>query len=139
MRLTTASPRAVLEVGDDLDDVLRALERDLAPLVAEAPAHRHPEPGRVHELHLALARPRLAVGHHPHVGGDAGVVEELLGQRDQRFEQIVLQDIPANLALAAAGVSGEERRAVHDDGEAVPPSWALGRGRWSAGRAAGRR
>src|SRR5690606_17147330 len=54
----------------------------------------------------------------PHIGRDAGVVEELLGQRDQRLQQVVLQNESPDLALAAAGVASEERRAVHDDGDA---------------------
>ena len=109
---------AVLEVGEDLQDIPRAVERDLAPLVAQALAHRRPERRGVDELNLAAARRRLAVGHNPHVGGDAGVVEELLGERDERFEQIVFQNEAADLALAAPRVAREERRAVHDDRDA---------------------
>ena len=54
----------------------------------------------------------LPVREHPDVGRDTGVVEELLGQRDQRFELVVLEDPAADLALAAARVAGEQRRAV---------------------------
>src|SRR5450756_779322 len=60
----------VLEVAQDLQDVQGALERDLAPLVAEALAHRYPERGGVDELHLAASRRCLAIGHHPDVSGD---------------------------------------------------------------------
>ena len=110
---------AVLEVGKDLQDVLRPLERDLAAFVAQALAHLAPRTTEASmSWTLPLARRRLAVGDHPDVGRDAGVVEELLRQRDQRFEQIVLQDVAADLALAAAGVAGEQRRAVHDDRDA---------------------
>ena len=59
--------------------------------------------------HLSLARRRLAVGHHPDIGGDAGVIEELLGERDQRFQQVVFEDGAPDLALPAARVAGEER------------------------------
>ena len=74
---------------------------------------------------MSWTRPRrpLAVGEHPDVGGDAGVVEELLGQGDERLEQVVLENPAANLALAAARVAREQRRAVHDDGD---PRAALG-------------
>ena len=81
----------------------------LAPFVTEAAAHRRPERGGVDQLYLAPALRRLAVGQQPHVGGDAGVVEELLRQRHQYFEHIVLQDVAADFALAAAGVAAEQR------------------------------
>ena len=74
---------------------------------------------RVDELDLALAPGLLAVGEHPDVGGDAGVVEELVGQRDDGFQPVVLDDPLADVALAAAGVAGEERRAVEDDADAA--------------------
>src|SRR5690606_30420703 len=76
--------------------------------------------GRIDELHLAAARFVFAVRQDPDIGGDAGVVEELLRQRDDRLEPVVLQDPAANLTLAAAGIPGEEGRAVHDDGDAAP-------------------
>ncbi len=59
----------------------------------------------------------LAVGEDPEVGGDAGVVEELVGQRDDGLEPVVLDDPPADLGLARAGRAGEQRRAVEDDRE----------------------
>ena len=58
---------------------------------------------------------RFAVGEHPDVGGNAGVVKELFRQRDQRFEPVVLQNPAADLALAAAGIARKQRRAVHDN------------------------
>ena len=61
----------------------------------------------------------LSVGEDPDVGGDAGVVEELLGQGDDGLQPVVLDDPAGGFALAAAGVAGEERRTVEDDGEAA--------------------
>ena len=110
--------RAVLELDEELQHVCRLLGRNLTPLVAEAPAHRRPERGGVDELHPAPSLGRLPVADQPYVGGDAGVVEELFGERDQRLQEIVLQDEAADLALAAPRVAGEERRAVHDDRDA---------------------
>jgi hypothetical protein len=72
----------------------------------------------VDELHFAFACGHLPVGDDPNVGSDAGVVEKLLGKRDQSFEQIVFQNVPADFTFAAAGIAGEERRAVHDDRDA---------------------
>ena len=108
---------AVLEVVQQPQNVLLALERDLAALGAQALAQQDPEGGGVDELDLTAPLGPFAVGEHPDVGGDAGVVEELLGERDQCFQPVVFEDPAANLALAAAGVAGEERRAVHDDGD----------------------
>jgi hypothetical protein len=66
---------------------------------------------------LPLSLGGLPVAQDPDVGGDAGVVEELLGEGDEGLEPVVLQDPAADLALAAAGVAGEQGRAVHDDGD----------------------
>ena len=72
---------------------LRALERNLAALVAEALAHRRSRtPVASMSCTLPLRAGGLAVGDHPDVGGDAGVVEQLLGQRDHRLQQVVFQD-----------------------------------------------
>ena len=106
---------AVSELAEYVDDLAGALDRDLPPLVAEAAAHLDPKRGRVDQLDLAPARRRFAVCHHPDIGRDPRIVEKLLGQRDQGFEQIILKNEAADFALAAAGVAGEERRAVHDD------------------------
>src|SRR5437588_1057972 len=92
---------AVPEVVQDLENVLRPIDRDLATLVAEAAAHLHPEPCRVDKLNLALTGRRLAVADDPDVGRDPGVVEELLRERDQCFQQIVFQDVPPDLTLSA--------------------------------------
>ncbi len=61
----------------------------------------------------------LAVGEHPDVGGDAGVVEQLLGQRDDGLQPVVFQYPAPDFAFATARVAGEEGRAVHDDGDAA--------------------
>ena len=71
---------AVLEVGQQPQNVLLALERDLAALGAQALAQQDPEGGGVDELDPAAPLGPFPVGEHPDVGGDAGVVEELLRQ-----------------------------------------------------------
>ena len=73
----------------------------------------------VDELHDALAVVGLAVGEHPDVGGDAGVVEHVGGQRDDGLDQVVLQHVAADLGLAGAGAAGEQRRAVEHDADAA--------------------
>ena len=116
--------RAVLEVLQQPQDVLLAVERDLAAFGAQALSQQDPERRGVDELDLAAPLGPFPVREHPDVGGDPRVVEELLGQRDERLEQVVLKDPAPDLALAAAGIAREERRAVHDDGD---PRAALGR------------
>src|SRR5690606_4843480 len=93
---------------------------DLVPLVSERPPHLAEEVDRVDELDLPPALRALAVGHDPDVGRDPGVVEELVGERDDRLEPVVLEDPAPDLALAAPGIAGEEGRAVEDDRDPAP-------------------
>ena len=86
---------------------------------AEALAHLPPEARCVDELHLALAMRGLAVGDDPDVGRDAGVVEHVGRQADDRLDQIVLQHVAPDFALARPRAAGEERRAVEHDAEAA--------------------
>ena len=76
-------------------------------------------------MHLALAVLGLAVGEHPDVGGDAGVVEHVERERDDRLQPVVLDDPAADVALALAGVAGEERAAVVHLGDAAAERGAL--------------
>ena len=68
---------------------------------------------------LPLPVLRLAVGEHPDVGRDAGVVEHVERQGDDGLQPVVLDDPAADVALALAGVAGEERRAVVHLGDAA--------------------
>ena len=92
---------------------------EFAVLLAEVFAERLEPLRGVNELHLALAVLGLAVGEHPDVGGDAGVVEEVQRQGDDGFEPVVFDEPAADVALALAGVAGEEGRAVVDLGDAA--------------------
>ena len=76
---------------------------------------------RVYQLHFALAVRRLAVAQDPDVGGDAGVVEHVERQGDDRLQPVVLDDPAADVALALPGVACEERAAVVDLGDAASP------------------
>ena len=66
---------------------------------------------------MPCGRRRLAVGQDPEVRGDAGVVEELVGQRDDAFQQsfsriqLRISDSPEPAAPVNSG------RAVEDDGQ----------------------
>ena len=73
----------------------------------------------VDQLHLATALSQLLVGENPHIGGDARVVEDVVGQLHYGVHQVVLHQIAAYVALAAASVAREERTAVVDGGNAA--------------------
>ena len=68
---------------------------------------------------LPFAGLGLVVADNPDDRCDAGVVEHIGGQADDGFDQVVLQHVAADFALARAGAAGEQRRAVQDDAEAA--------------------
>src|SRR5690606_3851646 len=76
-------------------------------------------------LHLAFAMLRLAVGEYPDIGADAGVVEHIGWQADDGLDQIILQHIATDFALATARAAGKQRRTVEHN--AKPAASILGR------------
>ena len=84
--------RLRVQAGDLADLVVG---EELA-LVAEGLAHLGELVAGVEQDHLAGVVGRLAVGQDPEVRGDAGVVEELVGQGDDALQPVVLQDPPAD-------------------------------------------
>ena len=108
-----------LQLAVEPGDIAALGVADLVALVAERLLHRNPEVPGVDELDLPPARLLLAVREDPDVGRDAGVVEELVGQGDHGLEPVVLDDPAADVALALAGVAGEERAAVVHLGDAA--------------------
>jgi hypothetical protein len=72
----------------------------LLTLATETPAHLLPEGAGIDELDFALARSRLSVANDPDIGTDAGVVEHVGGQPDDGLDQIVLQNVAADLAFS---------------------------------------
>src|SRR5690606_33774643 len=109
----------LLEFEEGVTDALDVLGGELAVLLAEVLAQRLVPARRIDELDLAFAVLRLAVREHPDVGRDAGVVEHVEWQGDDRFQPVVLDDPAANVALALAGVAGEQRAAVVHLGDAA--------------------
>ncbi|MNL67463.1 hypothetical protein D3C87_1920510 [compost metagenome] len=77
-------------------------------------------------MHLALARGGLVVADDPHISADAGVVEHVGRQADDGLAQIILQHVTPDFALAAAGATGEQGRAVEHNAES-----AAALGRWA--------
>src|SRR5690606_10202005 len=74
--------RSLTELTEGLDDGRDVLGRQLVALVAERLLHLLKEARGVDELHLAAPLLGLLVGEHPDVSRDAGVEEELVGQRN---------------------------------------------------------
>ena len=64
--------------------------------------------GRIDELNLIHVVPLLLVGDEPNIGGDAGVVEDVIRQLNDGFHQVAFYQMAADIALTAAGVSCEE-------------------------------
>ena len=93
--------------------------RKLAILLAQILAERLVPLGGVDQLNLAPAMLRLAVGEHPDIGGDAGVVEHVERKSDDGLQPVVLDDPAADVALALSGISGEEGASVMDLGDAA--------------------
>ena len=100
--------RRFLEGEEGVADALDVLGGEFAVLLAHVFA-QGPEPlGGVDELHFAAPRLGLAIGKHPDVGGDAGVVEQVERQCDNGLQPIALDHPAADVALALPGIAGEE-------------------------------
>ena len=100
------------EVAEGAGDRLDVVVAHLVAFRAEGFAHLAVKVDAVDELHAALAVGGLFVGEDPDVGRDAGVVEHVGRQGDDGFEQVALEEVAADLALAGTGAAGEERGAI---------------------------
>jgi hypothetical protein len=92
--------------------------RELLALGAEGFPHLLVAVHGVDELDVALAVGGFVVGEDPDVGGDAGVVEHVRGQRDDSLDKVILEQVATDFRLAGARAAGEERRAIEDDPDA---------------------
>jgi hypothetical protein len=81
--------------------------------------YRAPQAGDVDELDAAAAMLRPPVRENPQVGADAGAEEDLRGQGDDGFDQIILQQPAADFGFARAGPAVEQRRAGQHDHRAA--------------------
>ena len=88
----TVGRKRIMLAGDVGDGVL---VQKLA-LAAERFAHWRMHGGGVNQLHFAFAIPGFVVGQHPHVGADAGVVEQVVRQRDDGLKPVVFHDPAAD-------------------------------------------
>src|SRR5581483_8406701 len=106
----------------DFADVVTLTSRavaDLVTLIAKALLHRNPHIARIDQLNLAAAWLRFPIRQNPQISRDAGVVEKLVGQSDDRFEPIVLDDPATDFRFAAASVAGEQRGTIENDADAA--------------------
>jgi len=90
-------------------DAFDVLGGELTALLAQVLAQRLEPLRGIDQLHLSLAVRRLAVGEHPYIGGNTGVVEEVERQSDDGLQPVILDEPAADVALALAGIAGEQR------------------------------
>ena len=93
---------------------------DENPLVSEIPFHLIEEFNGVDQLYLALSCIRFSVRQDPDIGGDTGVEEQLIGQRDNTLQPVFFDDRASDFAFTAAGITRKERRPVKDDSNPTP-------------------
>ena len=99
----------LLERKEGVADAGDVLVGQFAILLAQVFAQRLESLRGVDELHLAFSMRRLAIAEHPDISGDAGVVEHIERQGNDGLQPVALDDPAADVALALAGVAGEER------------------------------
>ena len=99
------------------NDGVDLLGREFAVLVAQVLAQLAIHQVGVDQLHAAPPRRGLGVGQQPDVGGDASVVEQVIRQLDDGVQQVVFDDVAADVGFAAARVAGEQAGAVVDRGD----------------------
>src|SRR5262249_1170556 len=107
---------SVLEGSVELSDLVNMRVGEFVALVAKALFHLLEMPRTLDQLPLAAPVLRFAVSDQPQISVNARIVEKLIRQRDDGVEPIVLDDPTADIAFAGAGITGEQRRPVKDNG-----------------------
>ncbi|MCY1305563.1 hypothetical protein D9M70_553750 [compost metagenome] len=90
---------------------------ELAVLLAQVLAQLLVKVGGVYQLHFAAPLLILLVGQQPDIGSDASVVEQVVGQLDNGFEVVFLDEVAADVAFAPTCVPGEQGRTVVNGGD----------------------
>src|SRR5699024_1873812 len=106
---------SVLEVVIETEDELAVLVGKFAALVAHAFAHGSPGTCGVYQLDFTVALGFFVFVEDPHVGGDAGVVEHLGRQRDDRVDEVAVDQPIADLIWTRLRTTSEQRRAVSNN------------------------
>ena len=83
------------------------LGRKFAVLVAQVLAQLAVEQVGVDQLDTPFSGFRLGVGQQPDIGGDTGVVEQVVRQLDDGIQHVVFDDVAADVGFAATRVAGK--------------------------------
>ena len=96
-----------IQIG--ITDTTDIISSKFAVFLAEILTERL-EPGAcINELNLALAMLGLAVGKHPDIGGNAGVVEEVKRQSNDGLQPVVFNEPAPDVAFPLSGIAGKKR------------------------------
>src|SRR5699024_2644664 len=108
---------AVLIITVKTGQIANLIFSNFVALVIETFLHTPAKVRAINQLHLAAPLRSLAVGNQPDIGEDAGVVEELIGQRDDGIEPVVLDNPAANIRWTGTSITRKQRRTVKDNGD----------------------
>src|SRR5687767_13064319 len=98
----------ILKILQYLKNLLSLLERNLAALGSKSLAHLNTKQPllriliklrSINELYPPTPLWCLSIREYPHIGGNAGVIEQLFGQRDHCFQPVVFKNPPTDFAL----------------------------------------
>ena len=101
-------------------NLLDMLRRKFAILVTEILTQLAIQQIRIDQLHPTAPRLRLGIAHKPDIGRDAGVIEQIVRQLNDRIQQIVFDQIATDVRLPAARIAGEQTRTIVNAGNARP-------------------
>ena len=111
--------RTLFKIKKGVENSVNIFLREFAVLFAEIFAKRLEPLGGIDKLKMALTVCRLAVGKHPDVGGDTGVVKEVERKGNNGFDPVVFDEPAADIAFALSGVTSKEGTAVMDFSDAT--------------------
>ena len=97
-------------------DEVSACLCDFYSLVTQALSSLFKALASVDELHLSLAFLAFLFGDEPDIGGDRGVVEEVIRELDDGFQPVIFKQIATDFTFSATCVTLEEATAILDDG-----------------------
>ena len=107
----------IQHLGIDSCDLFGCLLRDFTSFRTKVLSHGAPEPlsTGIDQLHFAASLGVFPVGEEPDIGLNAGIIEKVGGECDDRFNPVVFHHPAADFALTRCSSTCEERRSVHDD------------------------
>src|SRR5690606_25674388 len=91
--------RVLLEFRVHLHNLGNLVIRNLYTFAAKTLAHLLVHARSINELYLPLTFRLLGVIQQPDIRGNASVVEQVIGQRDDGFDEVVLEKITSDFGL----------------------------------------